>query len=245
MIKKIPFNHKEFEQKVESLLIFLQIPYKNITLYIESFVHKSVLNEKSTNFLSSNERLEFFWDAVLELSITEILYFEFPNKSEWELTDIRSALVRWKNLASISSELLFNDYIILSKWEILAWWNENPYILANTLEAFLWAVYIDLWYVFAMDFVKKYIHSTLSEILAQSLHIDPKSQLQEILQSKYNYTPLYNVLEESWLDHDKNYVIWVFLRDKLIWKWNWSSKKKAQKKAAEEALLSLDKLTID
>jgi len=61
MTKKISsFDHKEFEQKVEKLLIFLQIPYKNLSLYIQSFIHKSVLNEKSTNFTSSNERLEFF-----------------------------------------------------------------------------------------------------------------------------------------------------------------------------------------
>lgn len=241
MTKKISsFDHKEFEQKVEKLLIFLQIPYKNLSLYIQSFIHKSVLNEKSTNFTSSNERLEFFWDAVLELTVTEMLFFNFPEKEEWELTDIRSALVRWKNLANISKNILFNDYIILSRWEILAWWNENPYILANTLEAFLWAIYVDLGYDYSKNFVEKYIYSSLEFILDQCLHIDPKSQLQELVQSKHNYTPTYEVLNETWLDHDKNYNIWVYIFDKLIWEGNWSSKKKAQKDAAENALLNLD-----
>lgn len=238
--KIVAFSHKEFEKKVETILNFLQVPYKNISLYIEAFVHKSVLNEKSTQFKKSNERLEFFWDAVLELAVTEMLFFKYPDKEEWELTDIRSAIVRGKNLAYISEKLNFNDYIILSKWETLAGWNDNPYILANTLEAILGAIYIDLWYEFSKDFVKEYIFSSVEEILDQSLHIDPKSNLQEIVQSKYNVTPNYEVLEETWLDHDKNYKIWVYFSWNLIWTWEWSSKKKAQKNAAENALLNID-----
>lgn len=241
MIKKNSFNYDEFKDRVTTLLLDLKIPYKDISLYIKSFVHKSILNEKSTQFSESNERLEFFWDAVLELIVTEMLYFAFPEKSEWELTDIRSAIVRWKNLAIISSNLKFQDLIILSKWEILALWNENPYILANTLEAFLWAIYTDLWYIHSKEFVIGHIFSTLPEIMENKLHIDPKSYLQEIVQSKYNFTPNYEVVSESGLDHEKNYNIWVYFNNKKIWEWTWSSKKKAQKNAAENALENLSK----
>ncbi|MDD2565306.1 MAG: ribonuclease III [Candidatus Gracilibacteria bacterium] len=241
MTKKNPsLDHKDFEQKVEKLLIFLQIPYNNLSLYIQSFVHKSVLNEKSTSFTSSNERLEFFGDAVLELAITEMLFFNFPNKEEGELTDIRSALVRGKNLANISKALNFNEYIVLSRGEILAGGNENPYIMANTLEAFLGAIYVDLGYIISKQFVLDHIYKTLDEILDLSLHIDPKSQLQEIVQSKYTFTPNYEVLEETGMDHDKNYKIGVYLFDKIIGEGSGSSKKKAQKNAAENALLKTD-----
>lgn len=242
MIKKnIVFNNDEFEDRVKNLLLNLQIPYKNISLYTKSFVHKSILNEKSSIFDESNERIEFFWDAVLELIITEMLYFAYPEKSEWELTDIRSAIVRWKNLAVVSDKLKFQNYIILSKWEILAGWNKNPYILANTLEAFLGSLYIDLWYEKAKEFVKEHIFSTLSEIMENKLHIDPKSYLQEIVQSKYNITPNYDVISESGFDHEKDYLIWVYFGDKKIWEWNWSSKKKAQKNAALNALENKEK----
>ena len=241
MSKKIlPFDNNEFEDRVIKLLLDLQIPYNNLTLYIQSFVHRSILNEKTSLFTESNERLEFFWDAVLELIVTEMLFFKYPEKLEWELTDIRSAIVRWKNLAIVSDKLNFKNYVVLSKWEILAWWNTNPYILANTLEAFLWALYIDLWYKFAFDFVKKHIFSTLSEILENKLYIDPKSYLQELVQSKYNVTPNYEVVSESGFDHEKNYLIWVYFDFKKIWEWSWSSKKKAQKNAAENALSKLD-----
>lgn len=236
--KQISFSHKEFEQKVDTLLSFLQIPYKNISLYVQSFVHKSILNEKITNFQESNERLEFFGDAILELVVTEKLFFDFPEKEEGELTDIRSAIVRWKNLANVAVNLKFDEFIILSKWEILGSWNTNPYILANTLEAFLWAIYIDTNYDFVKNFIIKYIYIEIDEILKNSLHIDPKSYLQEIIQSKFNFTPIYEVLEESWLDHDKNYKVWVYNKNILLWIWNWSSKKKAQKDAAQNAIIN-------
>ncbi len=240
MRESLKFNHKEFQEKLEILLDFLEIPYKNILHYIQAFVHRSILNEKISDFKQNNERLEFFWDAVLELIITELLFFEFPEKEEWELTDLRSSLVKWKNLALIAFKLNLNQYLILSKWEYLVWWNNNPYILANTLEAFLWALYIDLGYEFTKKFIEKYVFSTLDEILKNSLHIDPKSKLQELIQSKNNFTPDYRVINESWLDHNKTYDVWVYFNEKLIWQWFWSSKKKAEKKAAENALENLD-----
>lgn len=241
MIKKsLKYDYDEFEERVKSLLLDLQIPYKNITQYINSFIHKSILNEKISTFTESNERLEFFWDAILELLITEFLFNKFPDKWEWELTDLRSAIVRWKNLASISASLNFQDYIVLSKGETLTKWNENPYILANTLEAFLWAIYIDLWFEFAKKFVDKYIFSTLSQILENSLHIDPKTNLQEIIQSKQNITPVYKVIEESGLDHNKTYIMWVYVSENKIWEWTGASKKKAEKEAAKNALDNLN-----
>ncbi len=240
MTRNIKFDHKEFQEKLEKFLKLLKIPYKNISLYIQAFVHKSILNEKTTDFNESNERLEFFWDAVLELIITEFIFFLYPEKPEWELTDLRSAIVKWKNLALVSTKLKFQNYIILSKWELLAWWNENPYILANTLEAFLWALYIDLGYKQAKKFIEDNILSTLDEILKNKLYVDPKSYLQELIQSKHNITPIYEVLSESWQDHNKIYNIWVFFNDKQIWQWKWSSKKKAQKNAAENAIENIN-----
>ncbi|MDD2487424.1 MAG: ribonuclease III [Candidatus Gracilibacteria bacterium] len=240
MIKKNSrFDYDEFKDSVTKLLSDLEIPYNDILLYIQSFVHKSVLNEKSTQFKESNERLEFFGDAVLELIVTEMLYFNYPEKSEGDLTDIRSAVVRGKNLAIVSSNLKFQNYVILSKGEILAGGNENPYILANTLEAFLGGLYIDLGYDKAKDFVKEHIFSTLSEIMENKLHIDPKSYLQEIVQSKYNVTPNYEVISESGMDHEKNYLIGVYFDEKKIGEGTGSSKKKAQKNAAENALENL------
>lgn len=221
-------------KKVSFLLEFLNIKYKDISSYILSFVHRSIVNEKPDYTPEHNERLEFLWDAVLELLITKNLFLDFPDKPEWELTDIRSAIVRWTNLAKIAKWLNFQDFLLLWKWEELSWWRDNDYILANTLEAFLWALYLDLGIEEAKIFIDNYIYTSLDEILRNNLTKDYKTMIQEYSQSKFDITPSYQVLSESWPDHDKTFEVWVYLWDKIVWIWFWSSKKKAQEKSALE-----------
>lgn len=223
-------------EKYSLLLISLGIPFKTINYYIQAFIHRSIINEKP-EIWEHNERLEFLWDAVLELIITEKLYLDFPEKPEWELTDIRSALVRWRNLWEISKNLSFHEYLFLWKWEHLWWWREKEYLLANCLESFIWAIYLDLWYEESKKFVLKYIYETLESILENRLFKDYKSLIQEFSQSTYFSTPSYEVLSETWFDHEKLFVCWVFVKNSLVWNWEWSSKKKAQEQAAKNAYL--------
>lgn len=190
-------NTRDFEEKIGSFVSSLQIPFVDISHYCLAFIHRSVLNENIIKAPESNERLEFLGDAVLELVTTEFLFRKFGEKPEGELTDIRSALVRGRNLANIASGLGLQDHILLSKGESLAGGNENPYILANTFEAFLGAVYLDLGYAEAKKLVDTYVLTTLDEILEKSLYVDPKSYLQEISQAKYGITPTYAVIGES------------------------------------------------
>jgi ribonuclease-3 len=135
--QSLRYDLREFEAKVGELLSSLQILPKNPELYILACIHRSVLNEAHMGYTESNERLEFLGDAVLELAVTEALYHNFPLKPEGELTDIRSALVRGRNLAQIAEKLGFSNAIQLSRGEALALGQENPYILANTLEAII------------------------------------------------------------------------------------------------------------
>ncbi|MFA6091012.1 MAG: ribonuclease III [Candidatus Gracilibacteria bacterium] len=242
MSKKIvSISSKAFEEKIGAFVSSLEIPYKSITGYCLAFIHRSVLNENIIHVPESNERLEFLGDAVLELITTELLFHAFPDKPEGELTDIRSALVRGKNLASIGLRLQLQDYVLVSKGELLAGGNTNPYIVANTFEAFLGALYLDLGYTEAKAFVDKYVYSTLSEILEKQLYVDPKSYLQEISQAKYNTTPTYNVLGESGSDHSKSYTVGAYIGTIQVGTGAGSSKKKAQQEAAENAL-SLQKI---
>lgn len=226
----------EYEiQKVSKLLNELWIDFKDISTYILAFIHRSIVNERADYAPTHNERLEFLWDAVLELVITDELFNDFPEKPEWDLTDIRSALVRWKNLAQVARKLNLQDYLFLGKWEEKTWGRDNDYILANTLEAFLWALYKDLWYTEAKVFVLKYIYSTLEDILEKKLTKDYKTLFQEFAQASFDITPSYEVLKEEWPDHNKYFEVWIFLKDKQVWSWFWSSKKKAQESAAMDA----------
>lgn len=114
------YERPEFEAKVGELLSSLQILPKNTSLYILACIHRSVLNEAALGYTESNERLEYLGDAVLELVITEALFHEFTDKPEGQLTDIRSALVRGRNLAEIAARLHFSDAIQLSRGEAIA-----------------------------------------------------------------------------------------------------------------------------
>jgi ribonuclease-3 len=227
-----------WEQEAKSVGAFLEkiwIKANDISIFILAFIHRSIVNERPDYAPEHNERLEFLWDAVLELLITEKLFNDFPWKSEWELTDIRSALVRWKNLAKIAINLELNNLLFLWKWEEKTGWRNNDYILANTVEALLGAIYLDQWYKIAKKFVLNYIYTSLDEILSNNLTKDFKTLFQEAAQADFEITPSYNVLLEEWPDHNKIFEVWVYLWDKLIAKWKGSSKKKAQEDAAKNA----------
>jgi len=241
VIQKKAIESPALIEKFEKLLLSLDIKYKNISHYILAFIHRSVVNERANYAPEHNERLEFLWDAVLELAITNNLYNDYPKKTEGELTDIRSALVRWTNLAKIAKKLNFSEYLILWKWEEMSWWRTNNYLLANVVEAILWAIYLDLWINEATIFIDKYVYPTIIDILKFNRTKDYKTTVQELAQAKFDITPSYKVLKESWLDHDKIFEVWVYLNDKLIWKWVWTSKKKAQEQAAEEWLNNIKK----
>lgn len=234
VIRKKAIQSDALIEKFDKLLKKLDIKYNEISHYILAFIHRSVVNEKPDFTPEHNERLEFLWDAVLELVITTNLFNDYPKKTEWELTDIRSALVRWTNLSKTAKTLHFSEYLVLWKWEEMTWWRKNDYLLANVVEALIWAIYMDLGLQIATDFINTHIYPSVSEIIENNMTKDYKTTIQEYAQAEYEITPTYIVLNESWLDHDKTFEVWVYLWEKLIWKWTWSSKKKAQEKAAQD-----------
>lgn len=226
-----------YQKKIWEYLKSLHISPYDIKKYVLAFIHRSIVNERNDFAPEHNERLEFLGDAVLELVITHKLYSEYPEKQEGEMTDMRSALVRWRNLSEVAKKLWFQEYLFLGKWEEKSGGRENDYILANTLEAFIGAVYLDIGFKKAEEFIIQNIYITLPHILENKLFKDFKTLLQEYTQANSDITPHYEVLEESWPDHNKSYLVWAFLEKNKIWQGEWSSKKKAQEKAAENAYL--------
>lgn len=226
-------------KKITELLYNLNIDFNDIKLYILAFIHRSIVNERPDFAPEHNERLEFLWDAVLELITTDNLYNDYKDKTEWELTDIRSAIVRWRNLSTIARKLELNEYLLLWKWEEKSWGRENDYLLANVVEALIWAIYLDLGLSQAREFIEKNIYPSVIDIVKYNLLKDFKTSIQEYAQAHFDVTPTYNVLSEKWLDHDKIFEVWIYFWDTLKWIWKWTSKKKAQEKAAEVAYINL------
>jgi ribonuclease-3 len=217
----------------------LGITFSNRELLLTVFVHRSYLNEHRTFPLPHNERLEFLGDAVLELSVTDLLYRKFPDKPEGELTALRSAVVRGDALSEVARLLGFSKLLLLSNGEERSGGREKGYLLANALEAFIGALYLDQGYDVADAFVKQHVLAELDAIVREQRYIDPKSRLQEYTQSQTGLTPRYEVREESGPDHAKTFTVAVFVGDSELAVGTGSSKQGAQVAAAEAALANL------
>ena len=214
----------------------ISVKFKNKDLLIQAFCHRSYLNENPDFYLNHNERLEFLGDAVLELVVTEYLFQKYPNKSEGELTNWRSALVNAKQLFQVAEELDLNEFLLLSRGESKELGKARKYILANVFEALIGALYLDSGYKKCQEFIKKYLIKHLSEIIKKGLFRDAKSSFQEGAQEKVSITPTYKVLKEWGPDHAKHFIVGVFLEKELVAQGEGSSKQEAEEKAAQNAL---------
>ncbi len=223
---------KDFSQLEQKL----NTPFKNRDILVQAFVHRSYLNENREFSLNHNERLEFLGDAVLELAVTERLYQDFPDRPEGELTSWRAALVNAKMLSSIAKELNFGEYLLLSKGESKENGKARDYILANTMESFIGALYLDQGYKICKNFIEEHVLSKLPKILESKLFEDAKSKFQEIAQERTGITPVYEVIKEWGPDHAKHFRIGVYLNQEMIAEGEGSSKQEAEQDAARNAI---------
>ena len=213
----------------------LNIDFKNKDLLTQAFCHRSYLNEKPNACLSHNERMEILGDAVLELIVTEYLYNNYDNP-EGELTNWRAVLVNSQNLAKISQGLEFENYLLLSKGEKKDTGKARQFILANTFEAFLGALYLDRGYKTVKKFIESCLLPDLAKILKKGDWKDCKSHFQEVAQEKFKITPSYKILKQSGPDHNKCFISGVFLGDELIAKGEGFSKQESEESAAKNGL---------
>ena len=227
----------EFAQSV------LGFSFNNIGLLITAFTHRSYLNEHKKTVLEHNERLEFLGDAVLELVVTEYLFGNYQEQ-EGILTNWRSALVRTESLSAAAEKAGFEPLLRLSRGEKRGTKRARAQILANTFEAVIGAIYLDHGYVKAKEFIEKTIIVTFKDILTSGAWVDPKSQLQELVQSREGVTPTYRVIVEEGPDHDKLFTVGVYANGRLLGKGKGPSKQAGQQQAAESAILKY-KSTIE
>lgn len=213
----------------------LGVEFNEIHLLVTAFTHRSYVNEHKKTVRIHNERMEFLGDAVLELAVTEYLYATY-DEQEGILTNWRSALVRTESIGAAAAKHDFEPLLRLSRGEKRGTQRARLQILANCYEAVIGALFLDQGFEAARDFIKKSLLSTLPEILESGSWMDPKSHLQELAQSVEGFTPIYKVLEEDGPDHDKTFVIGVFVNGVLRGKGEGPSKQIGQQQAAERAL---------
>ncbi len=222
-------NFSDFEKVIK-------YSFKDKALLREAFTHRSYLNENRNFRGAHNERMEFLGDAVLELSVTDFLYRKYPDKDEGELTSYRAALVNAVILSSLARELSMNDFLLLSKGEAKDTGRARTIILANVFEAVVGAIYLDSGYDSADEFIKATLFPLLDDVVKRRLWQDAKSYFQEKSQEEFSKTPTYEIVRETGPDHDKQFVVGVYIGNDLVAQGTGKSKQEAQQSAAEEAL---------
>ena len=205
--------------------------------FLTAFVHKSYASD-FVPALSHNERLEFLWDSILWACVWSLLYTNYPDRSEAQMTLYKIALVREENLAKTARAINLWQYIMLSNGEEKQWWKEKDAILADTLEAMLWAHYLIHGFDQVQQFIQDYIWTALTQLMKTDCK-SYKSLIQERAQWLWLPIPAYETIEQK-NNKESTFYSRIFVGDNLLGEWYGKNKKKAQESAAEQAYKSKD-----
>jgi ribonuclease-3 len=222
-------NISQFEDRIE-------VTFKDKEFLQQALTHRSYLNEHPEETGNHNERMEFLGDAVLELTVTDYLFSNYPDRPEGELTAIRAALVNTLSISLVAAELDAGSFLRLSKGEAKDTGRGRQFILANTYEAIIGAIYLDSGYDIAADFISRTLLINTKNVVENETWRDSKSVFQEESQRHVGVTPTYETLAESGPDHDKEFTIGLFLDDEKVAEGKGMSKQEAESAAAESGL---------
>ena len=205
-------------------------------LLLTAITHRSYLNEHREAKQDHNERYEFLGDAVLELVVTDFLFHKYPEKPEGDLTAIRAALVNTVSLSEVATNMNINEFLLLSKGEERDMGRARQYILANTFESLIGAIYLDQGYESAKEFIAGHLFDKTETIVAKRLWQDAKSRFQELAQEHASITPRYETLSQTGPDHDRVFLVGIFLGTEKIAEGTGRSKQEAEQSAAEAGI---------
>jgi ribonuclease-3 len=209
--------------------------FRNSLLLTEALTHPSVRHETQRDHLD-NQRLEFLGDAVLQLVITERLFRHFDEEAEGRLTKLRSRLVSRDTLTSYATALDLGSYLIMGRGEEASGGRERSSTLGDAFEALIGAIYLDSGLEAARNFILEQARADLELIAEAPVDINPKGELQELLQSISPSSPVYEVVAQSGPEHEKTFVVEARWEGLILGKGSGRNKKQAETAAAEEAL---------
>lgn len=207
--------------------------FHNLALLKQALTHSSFTNEQKINKAKNYERLEFLGDAVLELVTSEFLFREHPDVPEGELTKMRASMVCEPSLAFCARDLELGKFMLLGRGEESTGGRNRDSITSDAMEAVIGAVYMDGGMQYARDFIYRFI---LSDLEDKRLFYDSKTTLQELVQGSSREELHYELVEERGPEHDKVFVVDVYVGREKIGSGSGRTKKAAEQQAAYEAL---------
>ena len=215
----------------------LGFQFRDPSLLDHALVHRSYCNEHGLEASDSYERLEFLGDSVLELLISDLLYQQFPDADEGQLTKTRASLVRGKVLSDVAHRLRLGEMLKVGHGVEESGGREQDSVLAATFEAVVAAVYLDQGLSAAREFV--YGHMAPELAVISRLGAPPenaKSRLQELLQGRGLPTPSYRPIGREGPDHSPEFRVEAIVGEQVIGHGRGGRKADAERAAAENAL---------
>lgn len=230
--------HSDFEE-IKKLEKIFGIKIQNQKLFEKALTHSSYTKENNINSIENYERLEFLGDAVLKLCVSSILYKNFPEYLEGNLTKIRSIIVSDNTLAEMAKKLGVSKLIIMSKKEEKMGGRERKSILACAFEAVLGAYYLQGNFAEISAFLEKSFKKLIKEVDSNFEKYNAKAVLQEYTQSQSKETPIYQIIEEIGPQHNKIFVVKVSYKNKVLASGQGRTKREAEQACAYEACVKL------
>jgi ribonuclease-3 len=222
----------------------LHLKFKNPALLKQALVHTSYLNENPGIDVGSNERLEFLGDAALGVVVAQQLYNEYPDVDEGTLTELRAHLVRRDTLARAAARFDLGEYLRLGRGEDAAGGRRRPTNIARAYEALVGAIFLDGGIASVRAFIKRSLAEELQALRKKGMEPDPKSRLQEVIQSRWQTTPSYKLLKTEGPDHARRFTVQVMVGNKPLATGEGRSKQMAEKDAAQQALSEIEQEII-
>jgi ribonuclease-3 len=228
-------------QALKELEASLGYCFVDIGLLDNALTHRSFVNENSNLPCKDNERLEFLGDAVLELTVSDMLIKKFPGYTEGELSKLRASVVNEHPLAELARRFRIGEFFLLGRGEEASGGRMKPSLLANAFESLVAAMYLDGGFERAAAFTGSLFEPLIEAGAAASVYRDYKTAAQEICQNLFRELPRYAIIEETGPDHDKRFEMGLIIGEKTIATGTGRNKKEAEQQAAKTALETLRK----
>jgi len=201
-----------------------------------ALVHSSYLHEHPDAVPGHNERLEFLGDSVVNLVISEAVYVRHPLDDEGLLSTRRAVIVSTTGLARLAHRIDLGRYLLLGEGEAARGGRRRPSLLASAFEAVCGALYLDLGYLAARDWILALATPELEADATPVSLKSPKSRLQEYTQRRTGGRPTYRLLDASGPDHEKTFRVEVVVDGRVLGTGHGPSRRIAETAAAAEAL---------
>jgi ribonuclease-3 len=235
-------SYRSSEPRLRELEKKLNYHFSNPELLDRALTHRSYIHAPENQDLRANERLEFLGDSVLGMVTSRFLFEHFPNKSEGDLTKLKSTLVSEANLSRIARSITLGSFLNLSEDEERSGGRDRSSIISDAYEAVIGAVFLDGGLAPTEKVIRNQILSRYVEITTDHTLHNYKGELLEYMQALGMGLPRYDVMEEAGPDHQKRFTIAVSVKGRRVGQGRGKTKKEAEQKAARMALENVDQL---